>query len=74
VADEVARHVREGADHPALKWAPGRRVFRLAIGVVIPAEGFRQTVAGRRKRFRAALAARLPDWRGVAGRWARADV
>lgn len=54
LAQETARRIISGEDHPSLQWlAPGTRVV-IAIAELIP-ETNRQTTAGRRRRFRAEL-------------------
>jgi hypothetical protein len=66
IAEEVARHIIDKSDHPALTWGPGRSRVSVRIGQVIPQEGFKMTVQGRRKRFKEALRDRLlGTWRGV---------
>jgi hypothetical protein len=65
IADELAQKIIRGAKDPNLDWkTPG--LVRILIAQVIPANGFaQQTVAGRRRRFRAALEAQLQrhGWR-----------
>jgi hypothetical protein len=65
IAEDIARHILAGTDHPGLKWSVDRRSVRLIIGKIIPDDGFKQTIAGRRKRFLAALRGCLPGWREV---------
>jgi hypothetical protein len=57
-------HTRQSS---SLKWYPDGRV-KVLIGTIIPDKGFRQTIAGRRKRFRVALEEQLAkhDWTPVA--------
>jgi hypothetical protein len=72
LADDVARHMVSGLDHPAIQWLPDRRRVRVLTGRVVPPKGFKQTVEGRRQRFNRALREALPDgWtRGSGGWWA----
>ena len=75
LADQVARAILADAEHPAIKWGEGHTSFRLRIAGAVPSDGFRQTVAGRRRRFRDALQERLPGWRQAgAGRWERLQI
>lgn len=54
LAQETARRIISGEDHPSLQWpAPGTRVV-IAIAELIP-ETNRQTTAARRNRFRTEL-------------------
>ena len=63
LADEIARLIVARADDVRLKWYDGGRV-RVLIGKIIPAgSAVRQTLEGRRRRFRIALAAILADHR-----------
>jgi hypothetical protein len=56
LAAEVAALILAGAEDDRLKWSVDRSVATVRIGKVIPAESAaRQTVTGRRRRFRAAL-------------------
>jgi hypothetical protein len=72
LAEEIARHILSGSDHAALKWSADRLSVRILIGRVIPSEGFQQTIAGRRRRFKVSLRDRLPGWREVrANVWER---
>lgn len=74
IAEEIARHVMSDADHRAMKWSEDRCRVRIQIGAVIAGTGFKQTVADRRKRFRASLRERLPGWRETSPNvWARMD-
>jgi hypothetical protein len=45
----------------------GQNRVRVLIGTVIPAEGFKQTIESRRRRFKDALRARLPGGGGRYG-------
>lgn len=69
LADRVASLVGSGADDPSLRWSADRTRVTVMTGRVIPADGFQQTIEGRRKRFRAALreAMESSGWREVAG-------
>ncbi len=53
-AAEIAEAILENAACDKLKRYPDGRV-KVVIGAVIPHDGFKQTISGRRKRFRAAL-------------------
>jgi len=69
LADEVVELIGEGADDERLKWSADRTRVTVLTGKVIPSGGFRQTVEGRRKRFRQALIERMQQagWREVQG-------
>jgi hypothetical protein len=68
-----------GADDSFLRWSADRTRVTVMTGSVIPATGYRQTIEGRRKRFREALreAMKSSGWREVAGTspntWERAE-
>lgn len=69
IADDLAQEIIRGAKNPNLHWKTPCLV-RVRIGEVIPANGLAQeTVAGRRRRFRAALEARLQQhgWKVASG-------
>lgn len=61
IVEEIAHLVSEGADDDRLTWSDDHRALKVAVGKVIPDDGFKQTVAGRRKRFRTALDARMAE-------------
>jgi hypothetical protein len=68
LAAEVAALILAGANDDRLKWSPDRATVKVQIGRVIPADSAaRQTVTGRRRRFRSALDEEL------AGRWAESS-
>jgi hypothetical protein len=78
-ADEVVRAVADARPHPAVAWVtPTRiRVTPERIDALGLRDGFKETVAGRRKRFVAALVARLGPlgWSRVpSGRYLRFDL
>lgn len=64
LAAEMARLILERKNDARLKWT-GERKVSIKIGKVIPADGFKQTITGRRKRFRAALIEKIAGsgWR-----------
>ena len=67
VAEELASVIRSGRQDPRLKWGGVRRV-RLLMENVLPAgSAVKETLAGRRKRLREALATLLAPagWRMV---------
>ena len=67
LADEIARLIVSRTDDARLKWYDDGRV-RLVIGKIIPADSaVKQTLDGRRRRFRNALAGLLEGlgWRVV---------
>jgi hypothetical protein len=75
---EIMGLIEAGADDPRLKWSPGHTAVSAVPSRVIPDGGYRQTVQGRRKRFREALAAALAEhgWEQLSreqgrGMWAR---
>jgi hypothetical protein len=71
LADEVAQHILNSTDHPALRWDPDRSGFRLRMRQLIPGSYLKETPE-RRRGFRDALRERLPGWREVGGsRWER---
>lgn len=61
LVEEIAHLVAERAVDERLSWSDEGHVLRVAIGKVIPVEGFQQTIAGRRKRFRMALDSRMAE-------------
>jgi hypothetical protein len=66
IAREMAEAILHERERPGLKrYADGR--VRIEIGLVIPDVGFKQTVSGRRKRFRKALESQLAShgWKPV---------
>ena len=66
LAAEVRDLIINHQEDARLKWVGEQRV-RLQVGKIIPAEGFKQTLAGRRKRFRATFDELLSaaGWRRV---------
>jgi hypothetical protein len=66
IAEEIAEAMINQRDHAALKRYPDGRV-RVQISTIIPNDGFKQTISGRRKRFRKALEERLAQhgWESV---------
>jgi hypothetical protein len=73
LAAEVARLIVDGVDDDRLKWSIDRSVATVRIGNVIPEDSAaRQTVTGRRRRFRTALDEALPGHRiGASWRYVR---
>jgi hypothetical protein len=69
LVEEMVEHIVHGKDHPALKWPIDRSRVFLRVGEPIPADGFKQTIAGRRRRFKKALVAQLAaaGWLEVSG-------
>ena len=68
LTDEIARLILSKSDDARLRWCPDGRV-RVLIGKIIPAaSAVRQTLEGRRRRFRLALAGLLEGqgWRKLA--------
>lgn len=55
LVSEVIGLVVDGADDKRLKWSADHGTVRIAVGQFIPAGGPKQTVGGRRKRFREKL-------------------
>jgi hypothetical protein len=62
LADDIARHVLAGTDHPAVRWFDGRTAFALRPRLIIPGSYLAETRV-RRRRFRDLLRDRLPGWR-----------
>jgi len=58
-AAEVAEAILDNRDAEWLKWSDDRGACRVNTSKVIPPSRFKQTAAGRRKRFREALRQRL---------------
>lgn len=65
IAKSIAEAILQGRKDKCLKWKNENEV-RVLIGVVIPTNGPKQTVAGRRKRFWKALKKELAcsNWNG----------
>lgn len=70
IADRIAQAITDREDYPGLRWKPGKNEVRIQIDDVIVADGFQQTISGRRKRFRKALEELLTPkgWTPVPGR------
>ena len=64
---EIVELVAAGVEDDRLGWSPDRQTVRVRIGKIIPADGFAQTVAGRRQRFRDKLRAAMAASRWSAG-------
>lgn len=64
LADRVAESVLSGVDDDWLQWSADRSKVGVRIGRVIPADGPRETLEGRRRRLRVAVKERL-----AAGGW-----
>jgi hypothetical protein len=58
IAREVAELIAEGADDPRLRWSADRSSVHVVASECLP-PAYEQTMAGRRKRLWAALAAEL---------------
>jgi hypothetical protein len=73
LAEEVAALILAGANDDRLKWSADRATVKVQIGRIIPADSAaRQTVTGRRRRFRAALDDELAGcWAGSSWKYAR---
>jgi hypothetical protein len=73
LAAAVAALIVDGTDDDRLKWSSDGSVATVRIGVIIPADSAaRQTVSGRRRRFRAALDEALDGQRiGTSWRYTR---
>lgn len=56
---EIVELVAAGVEDDRLGWSPDRQTVRVRISKIIPADGFAQTVEGRRKRFRDKLRAAM---------------
>ena len=61
LAQDVAGKIVAGVETDCLKWLDGRARVRVLIGKVIPADGFAQTIRGRRRRFTTELQKLLQD-------------
>lgn len=72
IADEVVRLVQAGADDPRLRWPADRSTVRVLASRAVPADGYKQTVEARRRRFRDAVNARLAaaGWVQTPAGWA----
>ena len=66
LADDIARSVLAGTDHPAVHWLNDRTAFLLRPRYFIPGS-YRPEMRERRRRFRDLLRDRLPGWREVPG-------
>jgi hypothetical protein len=62
LADDLASAIRAGHDHAALRWSADRRSVRVLVALIIPSDGPKETIAGRRKRLRTALREGLTGW------------
>lgn len=58
---KIVAMIRSGKEHAWLKWSPGKDRVRINIGLVVSGNAPKQTITGRRKRFRAKLAEMLQD-------------
>jgi hypothetical protein len=56
---EIVELIAAGIDDDRLGWSSDRQTVRVRIGKIIPADGFAQTVAGRRKRSRPGSAGKV---------------
>jgi hypothetical protein len=74
LADEVAAVIVNGVDDDRLKWSADRSVVTVRVGVILPeGSAARQTVTGRRRRFREALDQKLAgQWVGSSWKYTRA--
>src|SRR5262249_6924088 len=69
IAEDLAAKILSGVSDPRLQWKESGDVVQFDIGKVIPGEdSFKQTLSGRRTRFKKALDSRLLDkgWEFVA--------
>lgn len=69
ICKEVAALIHATKDHECLKWSDDFSRVTVRIGKVIPEDSYKQTIAGRRKRFRQCLLPILHDmgWEPVVG-------
>lgn len=76
LAAEISGLIREGVDDDRLRWSGDHRRVTVRIGDVIPNDGFKQTIEGRRRRFYTRLNYELASagWTVVrAGTYARGE-
>jgi hypothetical protein len=76
VAAELVQIVLRHGDDPRLKWSAGKSDVRLVMKAVVPDDGYKQTVAGRRLRMRDEFCAAMTaaGWELIPGtgpRWYR---
>lgn len=71
LVSEIVELVTGGVEDDRLGWSPDRQTVRMRIGKIIPADGFQQTVAGRRRRFREKLTAAMvaSGWNAGTAGW-----
>jgi hypothetical protein len=71
LAEDIARHVLDVADHPAILWRDNRSGFQLRMRQLIPGS-YLKTTPERRRQFRDLLRSLLTEWREVAAnKWER---
>lgn len=59
LADEIVTLILSGQTDARLTWSSDKQSVNVNIGLVVPDSGPKQTITGRRKRFRQALQERL---------------
>lgn len=71
IVAELVRLVAAGTDDAQLRWSADRAGVRILAGKVIPDDGFKETVQGRRRRLRSRLEPALvaAGWRPGAAPW-----
>jgi hypothetical protein len=76
LAREVAALIVNSVDDDRLKWSADRTVVTVRIGVIVPeGSAARQTITGRRRRFREALDQELAGhWAGSSWKYTRQGV
>ena len=61
IAAELVRLIVDGHDDRRLSWSIDRTRVRVLISEIVPSNGYRQTVAGRRKRLAVSLGPSLAE-------------
>lgn len=61
LAEEIGKLIIERQDSERLKWSEDKTAVKLVIGKIIPDDTAKETVAGRRKRFRRDLTELLQE-------------
>jgi hypothetical protein len=62
LAEQIGRIIAKRQKSKKLKWSDDKTIVRVIIGKIIPDDTARQTVAGRRKRFRRDLTEFLQEY------------
>ncbi len=55
IAEEIAELIINRKNDDRLQWYDNKTLVKLVINLIIPDDSYRQTITGRRRRFRAAL-------------------